>query len=126
QLVSGKRSEYFAYKLCPIRWPASFLAPESRTRFGLLVGSVYRQWRRQVNLAFKDDGLSDATRAPLPDHGLTTYSPTPHAVPHTPRDSRFAALAATPTPVSAIPLPGATIAPSAPFLCRPVSVPSPC
>lgn len=36
------------------------------------MGSVYRQWRRQVNLAFKDDGLSDATRAPLLalyDHG---------------------------------------------------------
>ena len=26
---------------------------------------VYRQWRRQVDLSFKDLGLSDATRTPL-------------------------------------------------------------
>ncbi len=43
-------------------------APElsqARSRFGLLIGSVYRQWRRQVDLSFKDLGLSDATRIPL-------------------------------------------------------------
>ena len=43
-------------------------APElsqARSRFGLLIGSVYRQWRRQVDLSFKDLGLSDATRTPL-------------------------------------------------------------
>lgn len=43
-------------------------APEiyqARSRFGLLLGSVYRQWRRQVDLSFKDLGLSDATRMPL-------------------------------------------------------------
>lgn len=48
-------------------------APQHRrTRFGLLVGSVYRQWRRQIDMAFKDEGLSDATRSPLIalyDHG---------------------------------------------------------
>lgn len=38
---------------------------QARSRFGLLLGSVYRQWRRQVDLSFKDLGLSDATRAPL-------------------------------------------------------------
>lgn len=34
-------------------------------RLGLLLGSVYRQWRRQVDLSFKDLGLSDATHMPL-------------------------------------------------------------
>jgi MarR family transcriptional regulator for hemolysin len=38
---------------------------QARSRFGLLLGSVYRQWRRQVDLSFKDQGLSDATRMPL-------------------------------------------------------------
>ena len=36
-----------------------------RSRFGRLIGSVYRQWRRQVDLSFKDQGLTDATRMPL-------------------------------------------------------------
>lgn len=43
-------------------------APEifqARSRFGILLGSVYRQWRRQVDLSFQDLGLSDATRMPL-------------------------------------------------------------
>ncbi len=39
--------------------------PQARSRFGALLGSVYRQWRRQVDLSFKDLGLSDATRMPL-------------------------------------------------------------
>lgn len=38
---------------------------QARSRFGLLLGRVCRQWRRQVDLSFKDLGLSDATRAPL-------------------------------------------------------------
>lgn len=38
---------------------------QARSRFGALLGSVYRQWRRQVDLSFKDLGLSDATRMPL-------------------------------------------------------------
>lgn len=38
---------------------------QARTRFGLLLGGVFRQWRRQVDLAFKDMGVSDATRMPL-------------------------------------------------------------
>lgn len=38
---------------------------QARSRFGHLIGSVYRQWRRQVDLSFKDLGLSDATRMPL-------------------------------------------------------------
>lgn len=38
---------------------------QMRSRFGRLIGSVYRQWRRQVDLSFKDLGLSDATRMPL-------------------------------------------------------------
>ncbi|PJX23876.1 MarR family transcriptional regulator [Advenella sp. S44] len=38
---------------------------QSRSRFGFLLGSVYRQWRRQIDLNFKDLGLSDATRMPL-------------------------------------------------------------
>ncbi|QHE87267.1 MarR family winged helix-turn-helix transcriptional regulator [Hydrogenophaga sp. BPS33] len=37
----------------------------ARSRFGLLLGGVYRQWRRQVDLSFKTLGLSDATRMPL-------------------------------------------------------------
>jgi len=43
-------------------------APENlqaRSRFGVLLGRVYRQWRRQVDISFKDLGLSDATRMPL-------------------------------------------------------------
>lgn len=38
---------------------------EARSRFGLLLGRVYRQWRREVDLSFKELGLSDATRMPL-------------------------------------------------------------
>lgn len=38
---------------------------QARARFGSLLGGVYRQWRRQVDLSFKDLGLSDATRLPL-------------------------------------------------------------
>lgn len=38
---------------------------QARSRFGALLGAVYRQWRRQVDLSFKDLGLSDATRMPL-------------------------------------------------------------
>lgn len=38
---------------------------QARARFGQLIGSVFRQWRRQVDLGFKDLGLSDATRMPL-------------------------------------------------------------
>lgn len=37
----------------------------ARARFGRLIGSVFRQWRRQVDLSFKELGLSDATRMPL-------------------------------------------------------------
>src|SRR3546814_6052315 len=40
-------------------------ARQARSRFGLLLGSIYRQWRRQVDLSFKNLGLSDATRMPL-------------------------------------------------------------
>lgn len=43
-------------------------APEisrAHSRFGLLIARVYRQWRRQVDLSFKELGLSDATRTPL-------------------------------------------------------------
>ena len=38
---------------------------QARSRFGLLLGSVYRQWRRQVDLSFRELDLSDATRMPL-------------------------------------------------------------
>jgi MarR family transcriptional regulator for hemolysin len=38
---------------------------QPHSRFGFLLGSVYRQWRRQIDLNFKDLGLSDATRMPL-------------------------------------------------------------
>ncbi|MCU1717831.1 MarR family winged helix-turn-helix transcriptional regulator [Pseudomonas sp. 5P_3.1_Bac2] len=44
----------------------------ARSRFGLLVAGVYRQWRRQVELHFKQLDLTDATRTPLLalyDHG---------------------------------------------------------
>lgn len=34
-------------------------------RLGSLLGRVYRQWRRQIDLSFKPLGLSDATRMPL-------------------------------------------------------------
>ncbi len=47
---------------------ATILTPDllqARSRFGLLLGSVYRQWRRQVDLSFKDLGLSDASHMPL-------------------------------------------------------------
>ena len=41
-------------------------------RFGVLVGSVFRQWRKKVDDSFKQHGLTDATRMPLVvlyDHG---------------------------------------------------------
>ncbi|MBQ0133308.1 MAG: MarR family transcriptional regulator [Comamonas sp.] len=38
---------------------------QARCRFGLLIGSVYRQWRKKVDEIFKDQGLTDATRMPL-------------------------------------------------------------
>lgn len=40
-------------------------ASSARSRFGHLIGRVYRQWRRQVDLSLRDLGLSDATRMPL-------------------------------------------------------------
>src|SRR5690606_35626271 len=40
-------------------------APQASARFGALIGRVYRQWRRQIDLHFKSLGLSDATRMPL-------------------------------------------------------------
>lgn len=43
-------------------------APElvqARCRFGQLIGSVYRQWRKKVDESFKGNGLTDATRMPL-------------------------------------------------------------
>ncbi|MEX8195123.1 MarR family winged helix-turn-helix transcriptional regulator [Comamonas guangdongensis] len=45
--------------------PAVHDLAQVRSRFGRLIGSVYRQWRRQVDLSFKAQGLSDATRMPL-------------------------------------------------------------
>lgn len=46
--------------------PADALEPNlTRPRFGRLLGGVFRQWRRQMDLSFKDLGLSDATRMPL-------------------------------------------------------------
>lgn len=50
-----------------------------RARFGQLIGSVYRQWRRQVDLALRDSGLSDASRMPL----ITLYT---HAAPMLQKD----------------------------------------
>lgn len=38
---------------------------QARCRFGLLIGSVYRQWRKKVDESFKEQGLTDATRMPL-------------------------------------------------------------
>lgn len=38
---------------------------QARCRFGLLIGSVYRQWRKKVDESFKDQGLTDASRMPL-------------------------------------------------------------
>lgn len=38
---------------------------QARCRFGLLIGSVYRQWRKKVDDTFKAQGLTDATRMPL-------------------------------------------------------------
>lgn len=40
-------------------------AEPSQTRFGLLVGGVYRRWRREVDETFQPMGLSDATRMPM-------------------------------------------------------------
>jgi MarR family transcriptional regulator for hemolysin len=45
--------------------PAAHELAQVRSRFGRLIGSVYRQWRRQVDLSFKEQGLTDATRMPL-------------------------------------------------------------
>lgn len=40
-------------------------ASQARSRFGHLIGRVYRQWRKQVDERFKCQGLTDATRMPL-------------------------------------------------------------
>jgi MarR family transcriptional regulator for hemolysin len=45
---------------------------DQATRFGRLITNVYRQWRRQIDFAFKELDLSEATRMPiivLHDHG---------------------------------------------------------
>jgi hypothetical protein len=39
--------------------------PASDARFGRLVGTVYRKWRRYIDTAFRAYGFSDATRSPL-------------------------------------------------------------
>ena len=47
---------------------------DQATRFGRLITSVYREWRRQVDQIFKDMEMSEATRMPiivLYDHGAT-------------------------------------------------------
>lgn len=49
----------------PASRPSSHEPFVARSRFGFLLGSVYRQWRRQIDMSFKDLGLSDATRMPL-------------------------------------------------------------
>ncbi len=49
----------------PASPPSSHEPLLPHSRFGFLLGSVYRQWRRQIDLNFKDLGLSDATRMPL-------------------------------------------------------------
>src|SRR5690606_13933294 len=49
----------------PVNTPSPHEPCQARSRFGFLLGSVYRQWRRQIDLNFKDLGLSDATRMPL-------------------------------------------------------------
>lgn len=38
---------------------------QARCRFGLLIGSVFRQWRKKVDESFKEQGLTDASRMPL-------------------------------------------------------------
>lgn len=47
----------------------NFLPPsdliQARSRFGHLIGSVYRQWRRQMDMSFRDVDLTDASRMPL-------------------------------------------------------------
>lgn len=45
--------------------PATPDLAQARSRFGRLLGGVYRQWRRQVDLSFKDMDLTDASRMPL-------------------------------------------------------------
>lgn len=38
---------------------------QARCRFGLLIGSVFRQWRKKVDECCKVQGLTDASRMPL-------------------------------------------------------------
>lgn len=40
-------------------------ADDPRERFGRLVASVYRRWRRHVDVIFRAQGFTEATRAPL-------------------------------------------------------------
>jgi len=50
----------------------SFPGDKSSERLGRLYGRVYRRWRRYVDDAFRDQGFTEATRAPLvllPDLG---------------------------------------------------------
>lgn len=46
--------------------PPETSSPEgASSRLGLLIGGVYRQWRRQADLSCKNHGLTDASRVPL-------------------------------------------------------------
>ena len=45
--------------------PQDAVRPEFSQRFGRLLGSVYRKWRRLVDAEFRQYGFSDATRSPL-------------------------------------------------------------
>src|SRR5690606_24704659 len=41
------------------------VSPINSERFGRLLGSVFRKWRRYVDDEFRDLGFTDATRSPL-------------------------------------------------------------
>ena len=45
--------------------PELFFPEQASTRLGLLIGGVYRQWRRQADMSCKNHGLTDASRVPL-------------------------------------------------------------
>lgn len=49
----------------PAGRPRSAGLPDTSERFGRLLGSVFRRWRRYVDNEFRELGFTDATRSPL-------------------------------------------------------------
>lgn len=64
QLPTRSRAAYID-DMSSISLPPAGPVPAHSERFGRLLGSVFRRWRRYVDDEFRALGFTDATRAPL-------------------------------------------------------------